>query len=71
MEDHAVQADRDGKKNLTDYKFFCFNGEPKLLYISTGMENHATAKISFYDLDGKLSEIKRQLGQKAAGTAEA
>ena len=27
--------------------------------------------MHFYDLDGKLSEIKRQLGQKTAGTAEA
>ena len=60
MEDHAVQADSDGKKNLTDYKFFCFNGEPKLLYISTGMENHATAKISFYDLDGKEMPFHRK-----------
>lgn len=60
MEDNAVQADSDGKKNLTDYKFFCFNGEPKLLYISTGLENHSTAKISFYDLDGKEMPFHRK-----------
>ena len=41
-----------GDNGLVDYKFFCFNNKPKLLYISTGMDNHATAKISFYDLNG-------------------
>lgn len=37
---------------LTDYKFFCFNGEPRLLYVSDGLENHQTAHISFYNMDG-------------------
>lgn len=39
-------------KGLIDYKFFCFNGSPEFLYISTGLENHSTAKISFYDMQG-------------------
>ena len=32
---------------LTDYKFFCFNGEPRFLYVSRGLEEHSTAHISF------------------------
>ena len=40
-------------KTLVDYKFFCFNGSPKLLYVSEGLENHSTARISFFDLEGK------------------
>ena len=32
---------------LTDYKFFCFNGEPKFLYVSRGLDDHRTAHISF------------------------
>ena len=28
---------------LTDYKFYCFNGVPKYLYVSNGMDNHETA----------------------------
>jgi len=36
---------------IIDYKFYCFSGEPKFLYISGGLENHDTAKISFYNLD--------------------
>lgn len=44
---------------LKDYKFFCFNGEPKLLYISEGLSDHATAKISFADMDYNIAEFKR------------
>lgn len=46
-------------KSLTDYKFFTFNGDPKFLYISEGLENHDTAKISFFDLKGNLMPFKR------------
>lgn len=47
MEDENVAA------GLTDYKFFCFNGKPEMLYVSQGLEDHATASISFYDMEGK------------------
>lgn len=43
----------DGENlGLRDYKFFCFSGLPKMLYVSEGLENHLTARISFYDLKG-------------------
>ena len=51
--------DENPALGLTDYKFFCFNGEPKLLYVSEGLENHATAKISFFDMEGKLMPFHR------------
>ena len=38
---------------IVDYKFYCFNGEPKCLYLSKGLEDHATASISFFDLELK------------------
>lgn len=44
---------------LTDYKFFCFNGEPEMLYVSRGLEDHATASISFYDLEGAQLPFRR------------
>ncbi|MGN0354886.1 MAG: ATP-grasp fold amidoligase family protein [Muricoprocola sp.] len=47
------------ESRLTDYKFYCFNGEPKFLYISIGLENHETAQISFFDLNGKLMPFAR------------
>lgn len=48
----------DGEQ-LRDYKFFCFNGVPKLMYLSEGLENHATARMSFYDMNFKLTRCKR------------
>lgn len=51
----------DGRgDSLTDYKFFCFNGIPKMLYVSVGLEDHSTAKISFFDLDGHLLPFHRK-----------
>lgn len=44
---------------LTDYKFFCFNGEPKFLYVSKNLTNHTYARISFASLDWKLAPFYR------------
>ena len=55
-EKFMTQEDGSG---LRDYKFYCFNGEPKFLYISEGMENHSTAKISFLTLDWKFAPFHR------------
>ncbi|MDE7414900.1 MAG: hypothetical protein K2N44_01045, partial [Lachnospiraceae bacterium] len=40
----------DGKR-LIDDKFYCFHGEPRFLYVSAGLDNHTTARISFYNMD--------------------
>ena len=47
-------------KGLIDYKFFCFNGTPKFLYISEGLENHETASISFLDMEFKKAKKKKK-----------
>lgn len=44
---------------LVDYKFYCFDGEPKFLYVSQGLDNHKTASISFLTLDWKFAQYKR------------
>ena len=49
----VYMEDENDSKGLRDYKFFCFNNEPKFLYVSEGLEDHATAKISFFDFNGK------------------
>ena len=49
---------KDGR-SLFDYKFYCFDGKPKFLYVSFGLEDHSTARISFYDLDLKRLPFKR------------
>ena len=53
MEDERQQA------GLIDYKFFCFNGAAKFMYVSQGLEDHSTAHISFYDLAGNALPFKR------------
>ncbi len=51
--------DGNQRQGLIDYKFFCFNGEPRFMYVSQGLEDHSTAKISFYDLKGRELPFKR------------
>lgn len=36
---------------MTDYKFYCFHGESKFLYVSYGLSDHSSAKIAFLNLD--------------------
>lgn len=44
---------------LRDYKFFCFDGKVKFLYLSEGLENHETARISYVSLDWKPMPFAR------------
>ncbi|MBE6712965.1 MAG: glycosyl transferase [Ruminococcaceae bacterium] len=54
-----VYMENENGVPLRDYKFYCFNGEPKFLYISEGLENHATASISFVTLDWQFAPYER------------
>ena len=49
----------DSNRTMKDYKFFCFNGNAKLMYLSEGLEDHSTAGISFYDMDFNEAEFWR------------
>ena len=51
--------DENPAAGLTDYKFFCFNGKAEMLYVSQGLEDHSTASISFYDMEGKEMPFHR------------
>lgn len=50
---------RPESEGLTDYKFYCFDGKPKYLYVSQGLDNHATALISFLTMDWKFAAFGR------------
>ena len=52
--------ENSGFKDLVDYKFFCFNGEPKFIYVSSGLENHSTARIDFLDINYEKVGFKRK-----------
>lgn len=45
--------------NMTDYKFFCFNGKVEFMYISEGLDNDDTATIAFFNRDGSKAEFYR------------
>lgn len=51
--------DENEALGLTDYKFFCFNGVPRMLYVSQGLEDHDTASISFFDMNGERMPFGR------------
>lgn len=51
--------DNIGDDELTDYKWFCFNGVPRFLYISHGLASHETATIDFYDMNYHRMPFKR------------
>lgn len=46
--------------NLIDYKFFCFNGKPQFLYISSNLINDREAKIGFFDMEGNKIPLIRE-----------
>lgn len=45
--------------SLTDYKFYCFNGKPKFLYVSYGLADHDSANISYLTLDWQKAPFSR------------
>lgn len=45
--------------DIIDYKFYCFNGEPKFLYCGQGLTEDHSLKIDFYDLDWNLMPFYR------------
>lgn len=56
---YVLRIRKRGQSQLRDYKVFCFSGEPKLLYLSEGLENHETAHISFVTLDWQFAKYTR------------
>ena len=42
--------------SLVDYKFFCFNGEPKFMYVSK--DNASQAYTDFYDMSGNKLDMQ-------------
>jgi len=41
----------DSGYELRDYKFFCFDGEPKAMFIATDRSSHVSTKFDFFDMD--------------------
>lgn len=43
---------------LRDFKFYCFNGEPKILYITSDKGGDLPTRQDFFDMDGNHLEIQ-------------
>lgn len=56
---YIAEAYLEEEGGVKDYKFFCFDGEPKYLYLSQGLEDHRTARISFLDIDWQMAPFRR------------
>lgn len=46
-------------EKLIDYKFFCFNGKPEFLYVSSDLIHDRQAQIGFFDTEGKKIPLIR------------
>jgi len=44
---------------ITDYKFFCFHGEPKYIYVSNDLVHDRQAQIGFFYPDGSKMPLTR------------
>ena len=49
MENQIIEK-TERRNNLKDYKFFCFNGEPKYLYVVTDRKPGEYAYFGVYDI---------------------
>ncbi len=50
---HYVFAEKYLQDDIIDYKFYCFQGEPRFLYCGMGMIGNHQGKVDYYDLDWK------------------
>lgn len=56
---HRIIAEEFLGSRITDYKFFCFNGEPKVLDVTSDLVHDRQAKIGFFYLDGRKMSLTR------------
>lgn len=45
---------------LIDYKFFCFHGEPRFLYVSEDLAHDSIARMAFYDMEFNKIPLERK-----------
>ena len=55
---YAEKYMNDGKADLTDYKFLCFNGEPKFCQVIND-RNNEKRHLNYYDMNFKFIDISR------------
>lgn len=56
---HRIVCEEFLGECITDYKFFCFHGEPKCIYVSSDLIHDRQAQIGFFNLDGSKIPLIR------------
>lgn len=56
---HIITCEEYLGSCITDYKFFCFNGDPKYIYVSTDLTHDRDASIGFFYPDGTKMPLTR------------
>ena len=59
IKQHSIICEEYLGDCITDYKFFCFNGEPKVMYVSSDLIHDRQAQIGFYYIDGRKYPLTR------------
>ena len=59
IKEHKIICEEYLGDCITDYKFFCFNGKPKFVYVSNDLIHDRQAKISYFNIDGSQIPIIR------------
>lgn len=54
-----VFAEKYLGKTIKDYKFYCFNGVPKFLYVGQGLTRDHSLKIDYFDLNWNIMPFYR------------
>ena len=49
------------KENLTDYKFYCFNGLPKIIKVQSKYYKKNLKMYHYYDINWKITDIETKL----------
>ena len=44
--------------DIADYKFFCFDGRPQVLYVATDRSSATETKFDFFDMDFRHLDIR-------------
>lgn len=56
---HRIICEEYLGESITDYKFFCFNGEPRYIYVSNDLIHDRQAQIGFFYLEGEKMPLQR------------
>lgn len=56
---HRITCEEYLGEKIIDYKFFCFNGNPKYIYISSDLAHDRQAQIGFFYIDGSKMPLRR------------